>query len=132
MVADMACKDHGTFADLVSSIGWKPLVTLAPCCTHGVRLLPETLQLSAWGRDRGVLEGLLAECAASYEADSRQRTIIHSMDADGYWCVKSACSPGILPACARGWHSTRMPVDHVDCHLPTLFLIVNRKGTSWK
>lgn len=56
---------------------------LCNCCAH--RLLPETLILSAMGRDRSVLESVLAEAAASYEADSRQRTVVHSMDSDGYW-----------------------------------------------
>mmetsp|Transcript_23189 Transcript_23189/g.59226 ORF Transcript_23189/g.59226 Transcript_23189/m.59226 type:complete len:439 (-) Transcript_23189:395-1711(-) len=49
------------------------------------KLLVETLVLSACGRDRRVLEALLGDAAAAYEADSRQRTVVHSVDADGYW-----------------------------------------------
>ncbi len=45
----------------------------------------ETLVLSMWGTSRAPLEALVAEAAAAYFDSQKQRTIIHSVDQDGYW-----------------------------------------------
>ncbi|KAL6756916.1 BCS1 N terminal-domain-containing protein [Haematococcus lacustris] len=45
----------------------------------------ESIQVSAWGHDRAILEDMLAQAYAAYTATTRQRTVIYSMTTDGYW-----------------------------------------------
>jgi hypothetical protein len=45
----------------------------------------ETLHLTLFSSSRVLLEQLLADAAAAYASSTRNRTVVHSVDADGYW-----------------------------------------------
>jgi hypothetical protein len=58
----------------------------------------ETLTLTTWGRSRAPLEALIREAASCYTAAQQSRTIVHSVDQDGYWMQARG---GLVAAGAR-------------------------------
>jgi hypothetical protein len=68
----------------------------------------ETLHLTLFSSSRTLLEQLLADAAAAYASSTRNRTVVHSVDADGYWTQVRAAWTGLARV-------TRLPSWSADC-----------------
>ncbi|KAF8072923.1 BCS1 [Scenedesmus sp. PABB004] len=56
-----------------------------PQLAANARLLMETLTITLPGTDRAPLDALIRDAAAAYRRQAEARTLVHAVDADGYW-----------------------------------------------